>query len=87
MPLIPARERQSLVHIVSEQPELQNRDLIQMRIQEMALHPSEGFYYRSEGKYGLRHLQRFTLDLAMVGHGWKRERSKRKERQADQEST
>lgn len=48
--LIPAGERQSLVYKVSGQPELQNRDLIQMRIQEMVPHPREGFYYRSEGK-------------------------------------
>lgn len=86
MPLIPAHERQSLVHTVSGQPELQNRDLIQTRIQEMAPHPSEGIYYRSEGKYSLRHLERFTLDLAMLGQ--KREKQEKGEtsRPRDQES-
>lgn len=85
MPLIPAHERQSLVRTVSGQPELQNRDLIQTRIQEMAPHPSEGIYYRSEGKYSLRHLERFTLDLAMLGQ--KREKQEKGEtsRPRDQE--
>lgn len=86
MPLIPAHERQSLVHTLSGQPELQNRNLIQMSIQEIAPHPSEGFYYRSEGKYSLRHLERFTLDLAMRGE--KREKQEKGEtsRPRDQET-
>ena len=52
----------------------------------MAPHPSEGIYYRSEGKYSLRHLERFTLDLAMLGQ--KREKQEKGEtsRPRDQES-
>lgn len=42
----------------------------------MAPHPSEGFYYRSEGKYSVRHLERFILELGLAGE--------KREKQADQ---
>lgn len=68
--LIPAGERQSLVYKVSGQPELQNRDPIQMRIQE------KGFIT------DLRERCSGRVHTGFVHEWGRRERSKRRERQA-----
>lgn len=56
----------------------------------MAPQPSEEFYDRSERKYSLRHLERFTLDLAMAGEEEREAREGRgkqiKRRATDQET-